>query len=83
MYDVFTTEADFTPYEYVPRDEKFESKAKWIIPEEVPLAKETAKLDFKLVDTQSGLGEILWKAMKGDKIPFPKHLVADGPRRRR
>ncbi len=79
MYDVFTTEADFTPYEYVPRDEKFENKAKWIIPEEVPLAKETAKLDFKLVDTQSGLGEILWKAMKGDKIPFPKHLVADGP----
>ena len=78
MYDIFTSEPDFTPYNLVPQDEKLAQRQLWINGRDTVLARQSEKLDFTFVDDQGGLGRILWRAMVGDERPFPAHLVADG-----
>ncbi|RJO74550.1 MAG: hypothetical protein C4523_00440 [Myxococcales bacterium] len=78
MYDIFTSEPDFSPYDFIPQDEKLDDKARWTNPPETELARRTARMNFESVDRQGGLGRILWEVMKGPDVPFPAHLIADG-----
>ena len=66
MFDLFATEPDLTPFEYVPSniDEQLnpESNSR--------LAALSSRLDFTTIDNAPGLGRILWEHMKGEPAPW-------------
>jgi YVTN family beta-propeller protein len=66
MLDLWASEPDLTPYEYIPSNlpEEFNPAAT------TRLAELSARLDFTTIDNAPGLGRILWEHMKGEPAPW-------------
>ena len=80
MYDLFTNDPDFTPYDCAPLDKKFQDRSKWIVQQTTPLDKMTrqvmydSKGQFRF-DDADGLGAILWWTMQGMDSKVPRRLL--------
>lgn len=80
MYDLFTNDPDFTPYDCQAMDKKFADRSKWIVKDTTRLDKMTKRVlydkDGELkFDDADGLGAILWWTMKGLKSKVPPRLM--------
>ncbi len=81
MFDCFTGQADFTPFESVlnnvPLDEMNPPPEDISDPLLRKLAQLSAKLNFKRADAcpEDLLNRILWHAMKGSAAPYPEWAV--------
>ncbi len=65
MYDIFTSEPDFTPYEHVKPDVEYR-----LNDPNTKAAKMSAKYDWSKIDGHEGLGDIIWSIMRpGQKRP--------------
>jgi hypothetical protein len=65
MFDIFATEPDYTPYDFLPGTVPEAKNAK------SRLGDLSAKLDFSGPDRAPGLGRILWQYLKGTEPPAP------------
>ena len=80
MYDLFTNDPDFTPYDCQDMDTKFADRSKWIVKDTTRLDGMTKRVlydkdgEFKF-DDADGLGAILWWTMKGMKSKVPTNLM--------
>ena len=73
MYDIFTTEPDFSPFKALPQEVEYKENTS-----KSPMASESNKIDFSSPDKAEGLGLILWRAIKGDKpIPLNAKWIDD------
>lgn len=79
MFDAFTTTPDLAPVPLTAQDPRLADREKWIIPEGAPLTAESKRIDLRL-DRAEGMGEILWKAMRGLDAPLPPTLTDVLPR---
>ena len=66
MFDIWATEPDLTPYEYIPSnvEEARNPTAS------TRLVEASKKMDFTTVDNAPGLGRVLWQHMKGEPAPW-------------
>jgi DNA-binding beta-propeller fold protein YncE len=74
LYELFTTQPDYTPYTYVPRKTPVAYNGA-----DAPMAAESAKIDFSRPD-QADLTRILWKAVHGRDAEPPlsrKRVIPD------
>ena len=80
MYDLFTNDPDFTPYDCQPMDTKFSNRSDWIVSKTTKLDSLTQRVmydkdgEFKF-DDADGLGAILWWTMKGLHSRVPPALM--------
>jgi YVTN family beta-propeller protein len=86
MYDIFTDQPDFSPYEYIanPLEPEFncdDSAPTRLFVESLEEYEDDAdenenKMDFSVLDRAPGLGDVIWKIMKGDtpRPPQSKRL---------
>lgn len=86
MYDIFTDEPDFSPYEFIenPLEPEFnctDSAPSRLFADSLEEYEEAdeereSKFDFSALDRAPGLGDVIWKIMKGDtpRPPQAKRL---------
>jgi DNA-binding beta-propeller fold protein YncE len=84
MFDCFREEADFTPFVAVPNrvplDQMNPAPAKIA---DAALRRDvvaSAKMNFREVDKapEDQLNRILWRAMKGSRVPYPEWAITPG-----
>ena len=84
MFDCFREEADFTPFTAVPNrvplDQMNPAPAKVADAVLRRDAVASAKMNFREVDKapEDQLNRILWRAMKGSRVPYPEWAITPG-----
>lgn len=84
MFDCFREEADFTPFVAVPNrvplDQMNPAPAKVVDAVLRRDAVASAKMNFREVDKapEDQLNRILWRAMKGSRVPYPEWAITPG-----
>jgi DNA-binding beta-propeller fold protein YncE len=84
MFDCFREEADFTPFVAVPNrvplDQMNPAPAKIADAALRRDAVASAKMNFREVDKapEDQLNRILWRAMKGSRVPYPEWAITPG-----